>query len=323
MSPPPTISIVMPCYNAAPHLPRSVASVRAQSVTDWELIVVDDGSTDSSAKVLRALAAEDVRIRAVSQLNAGAAVARNRGLEHVRGRYTAFLDADDTWHPDFLAEMVGALESHTDAGLAYCGWQNIGLGGGRDDPYVPPDYEAGDKTATLLRSCPWPIHGALTRSELVRQAGGFDEAFRSCMDYDLWLRLGTAHRLLRVERVLAYYHHHGGTQITASRARLALNHRRVQAKFLNANPGALATLGRARVRALTAGELLRRGYVAYWRRDMATARTIFRAVMREGYGGWKDWLYMLPSWLPENWHRRLLAGRDRGPAAPDRPSHLP
>lgn len=312
----------MPCYNAATHLPRSVASVRSQGFADWELIVVDDGSTDGSADVLRALAYEDRRIRTVFQANAGAAIARNRGLQLAQGRYTAFLDADDTWHPDFLAEMVGALESHPEAGLAYCGWQNIGLGGGRDDPYVPPDYEAGDKTATLLRSCPWPIHGALTRSELIRQAGGFDEHLRSCMDYDLWLRLGTTHRLVRVERVLAFYHHYGGTQITASLARLALNHRRVQAKFLSANPGVLKTLGRARVRALTSGELLRRGYVAYWRRDIATARTIFRAVMREGYGSWKDWVYMLPSLLPERLHRRLLMARDRRSSAVDRPRHL-
>lgn len=313
----------MPCYNAAAHLPRSVGSVRAQGFAGWELIVVDDGSTDGSAEVLRTLASGDARIRPVRQDNAGAAVARNRGLAEVRGRYTAFLDADDTWHPDFLGAMVDALEAHPEAGLAYCGWQNVGLGGGRDDPYLPPDYEAGDKTATLLRSCPWPIHGALTRSELIRHAGGFDESFRSCMDYDLWLRLGTAHRLVRVGRVLAYYHHHGDTQITAGRARLALNHRRVQAKFLAENPSMPATLGRERVRALTAGELLRRGYVAYWRRDLTTSRTIFRAVMREGYGGWKDWLYMLPSWLPERWHRQLLRLRDRRPAAPGPADDLP
>lgn len=71
---------------------------------------------------------------------------------------------------------------------------------------------------------------------------------------------------------------------------------------------------------LTVGNLLARGYERYWSRDLASARTIFRAVMRQGYGRWKDWLYMLPSWLPESLHRRLIALLDRRTAKPARPS---
>lgn len=305
-----TVSIIMPCYNAAPHLSSSVGSVHAQTYPDWELVIVDDGSTDDSWAALQALAQADSRIRVFRQQNSGAAAARNHALREARGAYTAFLDADDTWHPDFLQAMVAALDENPAAGIAYCGWQNIGLGPGRDEPFVPPEYETDGKLAALLEGCRWPIHGALARSALIRNAGGFDESLSSCMDYDLWLRLGTTHPLVRVPRVLAYYHHHGGGQITGNRARIALNHWRVQRKFLRANPSVIETLGAQRVGALTSGELLKRGYACYWQRDLPAARAIFRAVMKQGHGTLSDWKYMLPAWLPEAWHRRLIKLRD-------------
>jgi glycosyltransferase involved in cell wall biosynthesis len=306
----PAISIIMPCYNAASHLPRSVGSVLAQTRADWELVIVDDGSTDGSWQELQRLAATDPRIRAIHQANAGAAAARNRGLQHARGIYTAFLDADDTWAPEFLEAMSAALDDDPDAGIAYCGWQNLGLGGGRDDPFIPPDYENEGKFAALLDRCRWPIHAALVRTRLVNDSGRFDETLSACMDYDLWLRIGSIHRLLRVPRMLAYYHHHGGEQITRDRARVALNHWHAKRKYLRAHPAVLDLLGKQRSRDLTDGELLRRGYASYWKRDLPAARKIFRTVMQQGYGTLRDWTHMLPAWLPESWHRRLLRLRD-------------
>lgn len=302
----PTYSIVMPCYNAAEHLDLSVGSIRAQTRGDWELLVVDDGSTDTSWEVLSALASADDRIRIFRQANAGAAAARNRALAEVQGRYIAFLDSDDTWEPDFLETMGKALEDNPGAGIAYCGWANIGLGSARDKPFVPPDYETENKIELLLGGCRWPIHGAMTVSRLILDNGGFDETLSSCMDYDLWLRLGSTHPLVRVPRVLAYYHHRGSGQITSNRARIALNHRRAQLKYLNENPEVAAGLGTAKVRKLTDGELMHRGFISYWHRDLTASRIIFREVMKRGYGRPKDWLYMLPALLPETLHRTLI-----------------
>lgn len=302
----PVISIIMPCYNAAAHLAQSVGSVLAQTRADWELIIVDDGSTDASWQELQRLAATDPRIRVLRQPNAGAAAARNRALLEARGVHTAFLDADDSWHPEFLESMEAALASDPDAGIAYCGWQNLGLGGGRDAPFVPPEYENSDKIQALLGGCRWPIHAALVRTEAIHDSGRFDERLSSCMDFDLWLRLGTIHRLVRVPRVLAYYHHHGGEQITKNRARIALNHWRAQQKYLRANPAIRDQLGDARARQLTDGELLQRGYASYWKRDFIAARQIFRAVMARGYGKARDWKYMLPALLPLPIHQALI-----------------
>jgi glycosyltransferase involved in cell wall biosynthesis len=296
----------MPCFNASAHLELSIGSVLAQTHEDWELVAVDDGSRDDTWAQLQRFGQTDPRIRCFSQTNAGAAAARNHGLRQARGRLTAFLDADDTWDPAFLEVMDGALAGQPDESIAYCGWQNLGLPGGRGAPFVPPEYEDANKLESLLGGCRWPIHAAMVATRIIREAGSFDENLSSCMDYDLWLRIGSTCRLIRVPQVLAYYHHHGGEQITSNRARIAINHLRAQQKYLVAHPEAVRELGDRRVRELTDGELMRRGFECYWKRDFPSSRTIFRAVMKRRYGGLRDWKYMLPALLPESVHRLLV-----------------
>jgi GT2 family glycosyltransferase len=309
MPPAPVVSIVMPCYNAVAHLPASVGSVRAQGFSGWELIAVDDGSADGTLAWLQAQ--RDPRIRVLAQHNQGASAARNAGLAAASAPYVAFLDADDTWAADFLATMLAALQAAPDAALAYCGWQNLGLGGGRGEPFVPPDYERTDKSETLFAACRWPIHAALSRRTAVLEAGGFDPALKNAEDYALWLRVATGAPIVRVPEVLAFYHFHGGGQASSDHARAALQHWQAQRKYLSGHPALGAALGRARTRELTTGELLRRGYERYWQRDLGAARAIFRMVMKQRYGTLTDWQYMLPAWLPESWHRWLIRQRDR------------
>lgn len=306
---PPRVSVIMPCYNAAATILGAIASVQAQTFDDWELIVVDDGSADDSAE--RVAAVRDPRIVLARQRNGGSAAARNRGLREARGEFIAFLDSDDSWDPTFLARMVDALAPRADAVLAYCGWQNLGITGGRGAPFVPPDYDGLDRAETLLGGCRWPIHGALVRRQAIERAGGFDDRLQAAVDYDLWLRVSDQGALVRVPAVLAFYHHHGGEQITKNGLRVALNHWRAQRKYLDQHPEVIERLGARRVRELVVGELLRRGYAAYWARDLPAARTLFRAVMRRGYGRLRDWRYMLPALLPLSWHQGLLRLRDR------------
>lgn len=300
----PAVSIVMPCYNAARHLPASVGSVLAQTFADWELIAVDDGSTDGTSAWFKAH--PDARIRPLSQANQGVSAARNTGLAAARGRYIAFLDADDTWAEGFLENMLTGLQAHPDAVLAYCGWQNVGLPGGRGEPFVPPDYENAAKAETLFAGCRWPIHAALVKRDAVEAAGGFDPALQNAEDYALWLRIATTAPIVRVPEVLAFYHFHGAAQASSNKARAALHHLHAQQRYLAQHPGFHAALGPRRARELMFGELLKRGYACYWKRELAPARQIFRAVMKHGYGTLADWKYMLPAWLPETWHWKLL-----------------
>ena len=300
----PTVSVIMPCYNAARFLPTSVGSVLAQTFTDWELIIVDDGSTDGTRQWLSVQ--QDPRISVIRQPNRGVSAARNAGLQVAQGRYVAFLDADDTWSPRFMDRMLAALRARPEAVLAYCGWQNIGLPGPRGEPFVPPDYENEAKGETLFRGCRWPIHAALTQLRAVQAAGGFDPGLNSAEDYALWLRVALASPIIRVPEVLAYYHFHGGGQASSDRARAALQHLRAQQQFLRQNRAFHAKLGKKRARTLMMGELLQKGFECYWQRNLPAARTIFRTVMRHGYGTLRDWQYMLPALLPEAVHRWLL-----------------
>ena len=306
----PTVSIIMPCYNAADHLSASVGSVLAQTFADWELIAVDDGSSDDTLVWLQAQT--DARIHTRSQPNQGVSTARNAGLAAAHGDYVAFLDADDTWSPGFLETMLATLQAHPDAVLAYCGWQHLRQSGNHGEPFVPPDYETPHKAETLLASCRWPIHAALVKRDAVLAAKGFDPLLKNAEDFALWLRVGTTAPIVRVPKVLVFYHLHAGEQASDDQARTALQHWQAQLKYLGEHPAAMAQLDPSRIRDLTLGELLRRGYTCYWKRDLPAARQIFRTVMKQGYGTLRDWKYMLPAWLPESWHRWLLGQRDRG-----------
>jgi glycosyltransferase involved in cell wall biosynthesis len=310
----PEISVVMPCHNGAAYLARSTESVRTQTRADWELIIVDDGSKDDSWLVIQQIAATDPRIRPLRQSQSGAAAARNNGLSAARGRWVAFLDADDTWHPDFLCRMSAALAGRRDEALAYCGWHNVGAGHEGEPPFVPPDYETPDKLADLLCGCRWPIHGVMVSLDAIRRHGAFDPTLHSSEDFDLWLRLGCSMPLVRVPEVLACYHFHAGEQITKNRLRVAADKLFVQRRFLATHPLEAKRLGRAKVREQIEGDMLYRAYENYWKGDLPMARQLFRAVMASGYGNAKDWFYMLPSLLPMSLHRALVRTR-RGQSA--------
>lgn len=307
----PAISVIMPNFNGARLIARSIESVMQQTFRELELIVVDDGSSDESVAVVNGTG--DPRVRLVQQDHEGVCAARNRGIACARGGYIAFLDSDDTWAPNCLERLHDAIRHAPEAALAYCGWQNIGLGGDRDKPFIPPDYETPDKTELWLRNSRWPIHAALTRKAAIVAAGGFNPHFPTSEDFLLWLKIVVQNRIVRVPEVLAFYYHHAGARATRDRVRMALNHFEAQRDFLRKHPDIRKKLGRDRVRALTVGELLDRGYESYWRGDLADARRIFRRVMQAGYGGGADWKRMLPAWLPLGLHKRLLgaASNDR------------
>lgn len=303
------ISVIMPCFNAEATIENSTVSVLEQSEPNFELIVIDDGSKDASLSIIYQLQAKDARLKVFSKHNEGPGPTRNYGLKQATGEYIAFLDSDDFWDENFLKIMKAEL-FRSGADLVYCGWQNLGIKGGRGEPFIPPDYENTNKYEIFLGGCRWPIHGALTRRSAIDAVGGFDHRLTSCMDYDLWLKIATSHKIQRIPKVLSFYQHHEGEQITKNKARLAFNHWLVQQNYIAEHPEVVDKLGTEKIRDLTLGELLNRGYECYWKRDLKAARTIFRAVMKNRYGSWRDWKYMLPSWLPYQLHRALIEKMD-------------
>lgn len=128
------VSVIMPVYNVEKYVGESIRSVLDQTYADWELIVINDGSTDNTANVVRSFT--DPRIRLINQANEGVSAARNHGIQEARGDYIAFLDGDDLWHNDFLVLMVGkAVESSVP--VVYCGYSTTGRDG-REETYGGP-----------------------------------------------------------------------------------------------------------------------------------------------------------------------------------------
>lgn len=185
---PPRVSVVIPAWNSAATLPRAIDSVRAQTWTSHEIIVVDDGGTDDSLAVL---AGYGDAVRVVSQANGGPASARNRGLREARGAYVAFLDADDHWRPEKLARQVALLDTHPEVGFCSTATAVVDV---RGKPVR--DWPCLETTAPLLETLfmhsaavSGSTSGVLARRELLLEAGGFDERLRGFEDPDLWIRL--------------------------------------------------------------------------------------------------------------------------------------
>ena len=128
----PTVSIILPTYNRARFLPQALESIRTQQWTDWELIIVDDGSTDETAEIIGELTAGiEQPVKFVRQENQGAYGARNTGLDHATGKYIAFFDSDDEWLPHHLDESVAILESNVDVDWVYSASRIVDLTSGR------------------------------------------------------------------------------------------------------------------------------------------------------------------------------------------------
>lgn len=306
-----SITVIMPCYNAAATLDASMRCVLGQSHANTDLIVVDDGSHDDSLHIVAAVAQDfPGRVQLLQQDHKGPYPARNLALRHARGDCVAFLDADDSWTPDCLERLRDALLA-ADADLAYCGWQNTGPAAASTEPFVPPAYEEGDLYAECLRSCPWPIHAALVRRDAVAAVGGFSERMFTSMDYDFWLRL-VAHtrRLVRVPAVMAFYYWHG-RQISTDKSRQVLDAVQVRRDFVAAHPDCVAHLPPRRLHELTQGQLLRMAYRAYWDRQLPTAQRLLREAHAAGLCGWRDLPYVWLAKLPLGAFSAIVGWRDR------------
>lgn len=193
----PTVSVVMPVYNVAEFVVASVHSVLRQTFRDFELIIVDDGGTDESVAICRAI--RDMRIRIVSQDNRGLAGARNTGIRHARGRYVAFLDSDDLWTPEKLDRHVAHLDANPHIGVSFSGSRLIDDAGvalgvaqrprlhGVTAAHIFRRNPVGNGSAPVIRretldaiAFTDPRHGELAY---------FDEGFRQSEDIECWMRI--------------------------------------------------------------------------------------------------------------------------------------
>lgn len=188
----PSVSVVMPAYNAAAYITRSVESVLQQDMPSWELWVVDDGSTDATAALVAELAARDARVQLVRGAHRGPGPARNVGIRHARAPWLAFLDADDLWLPGRLSHALEQARQHPDAHVL-CGTAQWMDPTGRTGPMLALEGTHAGPTwfNRLLELNRLVLPGVTVRTQQVRLAGGFpeDPRFQQAEDYHLWLNL--------------------------------------------------------------------------------------------------------------------------------------
>jgi glycosyltransferase involved in cell wall biosynthesis len=312
----PLISVIMPCFNAAPYVEQAIQSVLQQTCADTEVIVIDDGSSDASPEVIAGLIEmHPGRIHLFQQDHLGPYPARNLGLQHAKGDYVSFLDADDWWKEDCLEKLLNVLQ-HRKADLAYCGWQNIGENAPGQEPFIPPAYEEGDSVASFLKGCPWPIHAALTKIGVIKSVGGFSERRFASMDYDFWLRiLAQTRNIVCVPEVLAFYRWHGSDQISSTKWRQVLDAIQVRKDFVSKYPKLVEHLAPETLHDLVDGQLLREAYRVYWKRDLPSAQKLFRAAFASRAWHTRDLKYLLPAILPSRIFQGLVGLTDKSRGA--------
>lgn len=201
------ISVIIPNYNSAHYLESAVRSVLAQTFTDYEIIVVDDGSTDNSQQVIASLGDH---IRCIRQANQGLAGARNAGIRAARGELIGLLDADDEWCSTYLQHMMELSKQHPRAAVFYCMAQCMDADQ-QDLPQVVggPPVDPDQLYPKLLRAN-FIIPSTVTfRRKPIVDAGYFDDTLRSCEDWDLWLRLLPSALIVGSSETLVRYRIHG------------------------------------------------------------------------------------------------------------------
>ena len=212
----PKVSIIIPTYNRANLLSRAIKSVLNQTFKDFELIIVDDGSTDNTKQVVEKFQKEDSRIKYIWQENSGApARPKNTGIKNAKGNYIAFLDDDDEWLPEKLEKQLKLFESSSNLGFVGC---NILVTNNKNKKsskvYKMPTYSESiffeklfEGNFILTSSC------VVIKREVLNKIGLFDENLKFGDDWDLWLRIAKKYKFDFAPEFLIKYYIHGGNII--------------------------------------------------------------------------------------------------------------
>lgn len=208
------VSVILPTYNRANCIERAVDSVLSQTYPYWELLVVDDGSTDNTEEIIASYAASDHRVRYYRQpSNRGVSAARNEGVRQALYEYIAFQDSDDVWHEDKLEKQMRILAENPHVGLVYCAMQGTRQDGSAvliPDRTVERTLLCGNLYKLLLQGNVIGAPAAVMRRECARQCGGFDETLSCLEDWELFLRIAKMYEIGYVDEPLVDADFHDG-----------------------------------------------------------------------------------------------------------------
>lgn len=203
----PKVSVIIPAYNAMTYLPETVESALNQTFTDFELLIINDGSSDNIVEWTAQLT--DGRVRLISQVNQGTAAARNTGIINAKGEYIAFLDADDLWEPTKLEKQVHCLDHNPSVGLVDT-WILLIDQYGNSTNRIRSHNTEGDVWKKVFEACDSPVccgSSPMIRSSCFETIGLFDQTIYA-EDVDMWLRIASRYHFGLVKEVLVKYREH-------------------------------------------------------------------------------------------------------------------
>jgi glycosyltransferase involved in cell wall biosynthesis len=183
----PTVSVIVPAYNVENTIVETIHSIQAQTFSDFELIVINDGSTDNTVEVVSQI--QEPRLKIFSYENGGLPVARNRGIQRATGEFITFIDADDLWKPDKLERQLNALREHPEAGVAYSWTAFIDENSNFLFAWKPLYFEGDVYPQLLVRNFISSGSNIMVRRQFIEAAGEFDPSLKSVEDWDYYLRL--------------------------------------------------------------------------------------------------------------------------------------
>lgn len=258
----PIVSVIIPVYNRPGFVKQAIDSVLAQTYGGHEIIIVDDGSTDQTSTVL---AGYGHRVKTIFQPNQGVSAARNTGIRTSTGDLIAFLDADDYWLPEKLAQQVAFFKDHPEAWI--CQTEEIWIRNGRRvNPKKRHKKPSGDIFEPSLSLCLVSPSAVMLRRPLLREVGLFDESLPACEDYDLWLRIAWKYPVHLIETPLTVKQGGHGDQLSRAPE---LDKYRIQAIVKLLNQGSLSPSQHLAARSMLeqkckiyAGGCLKRGRLA-------------------------------------------------------------
>ena len=214
----PTVSVIIAAYNCPDLLAEAVESVRRQSYRDFEVIVVDDGSTDRTWSVVEAMERDWPKLRGIRAEHKGLAAARNRGIREMRGQWIALLDADDLWLGEKLRRCMDYLAAHADVSIVYTPMTPIRLDGVPMKGHSKP-CRAGRLTRELFKSIFIHDPAAVFHKRVIETCGPFDESLPVCVGHEFWLRVSTQFEIGLIDEPLAMRRWHEKSLTRSDRAR--------------------------------------------------------------------------------------------------------
>lgn len=295
----PEVSVVIPTYNSAHYLIEAVESVLVQTYQDFEILVIDDGSTDETKKTMRRY--RD-RVQYIHQQNGGVAVARNRGIAESRGRYVAFLDADDTWLPHKLERQLAALQHQPQHHACYAAFTVV------DAKLHPLSISRSQRQASALADLLLRGNVVATPSTVLCErplfdvVGGFDPALSQCADWDMWVRLAGQTEFLYLDEPLVTYRQHN-TNMSRNAPLLESDSVQVLNKGF-AMPGLPASLRAQRQTALARNYMVLAGTYFQARHYQGFMRCAARAVAMDIHQ--INYLTAFPKRITKRWKNRYL-----------------